>query len=82
MPTLLYVLLAVLLPIGWGLFSAWAFEAWRRRRGIKTLNIHRSGQDIKPQEPGAGVTSESPRSELPRTGPHRHEPHRKEQGSA
>lgn len=60
MPTFLYVLLAVLLPIAWGLFSAWAFEAWRKHRGIKTLNVHQNGRDAQPRKSGAGVTSDPP----------------------
>jgi hypothetical protein len=62
MPTILYVLLAIVLPISWGLFSAWAFEYWRRRRGIKTLNVHRNGRDTQPTRSGAGVTNDPPAS--------------------
>ena len=58
MPTILYVFLAVLLPISWGLFSAWAFEYWRRRRGIKTMSVHRNGRSVRPQRSGAGVTND------------------------
>jgi hypothetical protein len=62
MPTILYVLLAVFLPIAWGLFSAWSFEFWRKRRGIKTLNVHRNSPDSQPRRSGQGVTSEPPQT--------------------
>lgn len=31
MRTVIYVLLAVLVPIVWGVASAWAFDRWRAR---------------------------------------------------
>jgi len=32
MPTIISVLLALLVPIAWGLFSAWAFDRLRERQ--------------------------------------------------
>jgi hypothetical protein len=42
MNTIAAVLLALLVPIAWGLLSAWAFDKWRERRAAKVREEEKS----------------------------------------
>ena len=43
MNTIAAILLALLVPIAWGLLSAWAFDKWRERRAAKARDRETSG---------------------------------------
>ncbi len=43
-----YVLLAIVVPVGWGLGSAWAYDRWRGRRSL--VAVTKSSPDKSPEE--------------------------------